>query len=204
MAILCGGDYNPVSYLIFFFWISLNGIISQGGLSGCGWKTALQLSRTNLARDLFFATQTITTHQQMQDFLIGWRQDFRTLLAENPDDILDRQYPSIAKNVASNFPEIETLSLYAHPVTSFTMNNIPDIASWCLRPPDLVKIAFACEKYFSWGSLGEIIPRFKATLWPGVVFRYLLLVSLKTMYFSCCVIFNTICLAPGYRNTIYT
>ncbi|KAF8955909.1 PIN domain-like protein [Flammula alnicola] len=157
MAILCGGDYNP------------------GGLPGCGWRTALQLARTDLATDLFCAARRIPTRQQMSDFLTGWRQDFRSLLADNPDNVLDRRYPLIAKNVASDFPAVDVLSLYAHPVTSWTTNQVPDSASWCLRPPNLTKIALLCEKYFSWGSLGEIVPRFKATLWPGVVFRYLLL-----------------------------
>lgn len=177
MAILCGGDYNPVNFSLFSPFISLSDK-SQGGLPGCGWKTALQLSRTNFATDLFLAARTIPTRQQMRDFLLGWRQDFRRLLAENPDNKLDRQYPLIANNVSSTFPAIDALSLYANPITSWTVDDqVPDIASWCLRPPNPTKIALLCEKYFSWGSLGEIVPRFKKTLWPGLVFRYILLVS---------------------------
>lgn len=113
---------------------------------------------------------------------MGWRQDFRILLADNPNKKLDRRYPLIARNVHSNFPAIDAVSLYANPITSWTTGQLPDFTSWSLRPPDLNEITLLCEKYFSWGSLCEIAPRFQSTLWPGLVCRYLLLVSQKTSH----------------------
>jgi Holliday junction resolvase YEN1 len=94
----------------------------------------------------------------------------------DPQNILGRRYPSLAKNVTDAFPSVDVVFQYAQPLTSWTMDQVPDVRSWKLQRPHLAEIATLCEKYFSWGSSGDIVARFKETLWPGITVRYLLLV----------------------------
>ena len=141
MAILCGGDYDKVSLMSLF---QVFAILFQleVGLKGCGWKTAR--------------------------FLHDWRPKLRTLLAHDPQKILGRRYPLLTKNITDTFPSVDIVLQYARPLTSWTIDRIPDTKSWQLQPPYLTKIATLCEKYFSWGSSGDIVSRFKETLWPGI------------------------------------
>jgi len=83
------------------------------------------------------------------------------------------------------FPIIHVVLQYAQPVTSWTMDQIPNVGSWQLQPPHLTKIATLCEKFFSWGSSGDIVSRFKKTLWPGIATRHLLLVKDIALRFLC-------------------
>ena len=112
----------------------------------------------------------------LRDFLRDWRIKFRILLVHDPQNILGRKYPQLAKNITDTFPSLDVVLQYAQPLTSWSINQIPDTKSWQLRRPSLTKIAMLCEKYFSWGSSGDIVSRFKETLWPGITVRHLLLV----------------------------
>ncbi|KAF8190100.1 PIN domain-like protein [Pholiota molesta] len=157
MAILCGGDYDNT------------------GLIGCGWKTASRLARTELAHSLFNAATSLLSREDLCTFLCEWREAFRILLAQDPNNVLGRKYPSLASNVTDEFPPVDILLLYAHPVTSWSMGSqTPDQSLWRLRQPDLPAIGTLCEKYFSWGSSGDMVASCKGTLWPGVAIRSLL------------------------------
>jgi Holliday junction resolvase YEN1 len=149
---------------------------NEVGLKGCGWKTARLLAQSELAKSLFLAASLSSSREELQDFLRGWRPKLRTLLLYDLQNILGRRYPLLAKNVTDTFPSVDIILQYARPLTSWTMDQIPDTKSWQLRRPCLAKIATLCEKYFSWGSSGDIVSRFKETLWPGITIRHLLLV----------------------------
>ena len=97
-------------------------------------------------------------------FFCEWRPKLRTLLVYDPQNILGRRYPLLAKNITDTFPSIDIILQYAQPLTSWTMDQIPDTKSWRLRRPCLAEITSLCEKYFSWGSSGDIVSRFKETL----------------------------------------
>ena len=157
------------------------------GLEGCGWKTARLLAQSELAASLFIAASTSTSRSGLQEFLCDWRNKLRTLLALDPQNILGRRYPSLAKNVTDNFPSVDLILQYAQPLTSWTTDQMPNTASWQCRQPHLTKIAALCEKFFSWGSSGDIILRFKNTLWPGIAIQHLLQVQTrnKSCYSLC-------------------
>ena len=183
MAILCGGDYNKLSLMpAVYFKFS---IFYQVGLKGCGWKTACLLAQSELARSLFLAASLSSSQAGLRNFLRDWRPKLRTLLAHDPQNILGRRYPLLAKNITDTFPSVDIVLQYAQPLTSWTMDQIPDTNSWQLRQPCLTKIATLCEKYFSWGSSGDIVSRFKETLWPGITIRHLLLVRNIVLIFLC-------------------
>jgi len=65
------------------------------------------------------------------------------------------------------------------------MDQVPNTASWQRRQPHLTEIAALCEKFFSWGSSGDIVSRFKNTLWPGIAIQHLLQVRNKSCYMVC-------------------
>ena len=156
------------------------------GLEGCGWKTACLLARSELAKSLFLAASTSSSQAGLRDFLCDWRPKFRTLLAHDPQNILGRRYPSLAGKITNTFPSVDVVLRYAQLLTSWTMDQVPNTTSWQLRQPQLTEIATLCEKYFSWGSSGDIVSRFKGTLWPGITIRHLLLVRDIILTFSVC------------------
>jgi Holliday junction resolvase YEN1 len=155
----------------------------EAGLKGCGWKTARLLAQSELAKSLFLAASESSSQAVLEDFLCDWRSKFLTLLMHDPQNILGRSYPSLAKDIIDTFPSVDVVFRYAQPLTSWTIDRIPDTKSWQLRRPCLTKIATLCEKYFSWGSSGDIVSRFKETLWPGIVVRHLLLVRNNALNF---------------------
>ena len=74
---------------------------------------------------------------------------------------------------------------YAQPLTSWTMDQVPNTASWQPHQPCLTEIAVLCEKFFSWGSSGDIVMCFKNTLWLGIAIQHLLQVQKKSCYMVC-------------------
>ncbi|KAF9471604.1 PIN domain-like protein [Pholiota conissans] len=162
VAILCGGDYN------------------QGGLNGCGEVIARRLAQTDLAESLYAAATCSQARSALRRLLPGWRESLRTLLRENPGNVVGKKYPQVADALTDDFPPIDILTLYATPLTSWTATHItaPNTTSWILEHPDITKIGNLCEKYFSWGSSGEIAKRFEKKLWPGVSIRAVLQLAL--------------------------
>ena len=185
MAILCGGDYNKVSRLNpIFISLSLKSK-SKVGLEGCGWKTACLLTQSELTTSLFIAASTSTSRSGLRDFLRDWRNKLRSLLAFDPQNILGRRYPSLANNITDKFPSVDLILQYVQPLTSWTMDQVPNAASWQRRQPHLTEIAVLCEKFFSWGSSGDIVSRFRNTLWPGIAIQHLLQVRNESCYTVC-------------------
>ncbi|GLB40804.1 putative PIN domain-like protein [Lyophyllum shimeji] len=158
IAILSGGDYAP-------------------GLDGCGIGIAHQLSiGTSLGEDLYVAARDLP-RRELPDFLQGWRKRLRHQLAKDPDQILGRRYPAAARKVSRDFPRPDVLWYYLHPATSCSAD-IPSpqihAASHADKQPDLAALAVWCEKYFSWGTNGQILERFRNNLWSGICIRSLM------------------------------
>ena len=153
MAILCGGDYDKVSHFNPFFF-SLSWFLFKSkpkvGLDGCGWKTVHLLTQSELATSIFIAASNLTSWSGLVNFLCDWWKKLHTLLAFDPQNILGRRYPSLAKNITDNFPSVDLILQYAQPLTSWTMDQMLNTASWQCRQPNLTEIVALCEKFFSW------------------------------------------------------
>ena len=133
MAILCGGDYDKVSLIpTISFKFSSSHFDFEVGLKGCGWKIARSLAQSELAKSLFLAASTSSSHAGLQDFLRDWCPKLQTLLVHDPNNILGRRYLLLAKNITDTFPSVDVVLQYAHPLTSWTMDQIPDTKSWQL------------------------------------------------------------------------
>jgi Holliday junction resolvase YEN1 len=92
----------------------------------------------------------------------------------DPNGLLGWKYPAVAQKICNKFPSIDILLLYARPITSWTVDTIPDSSQWSLRQPNLSALSLLCKKSFSWGSSGQIISRFQKNVWRGIIMWYLL------------------------------
>lgn len=155
-----------------------NADMMQNGLRGCGIIIAHQLARSQLAEPLFQASQRYSK-ASLETFLIAWRKNLREELTSDPHNLLGRKHPRIADNITNGFPSIDTLFLYAKPITTWTETGRgPDTSHWPPRQPDLSRIASPSERLFGWGTEGKIVKRFCDNVWPGVVIQYLIQVCL--------------------------
>ncbi|EDQ98259.1 uncharacterized protein LACBIDRAFT_336129 [Laccaria bicolor S238N-H82] len=156
IVILSGGDYDQI------------------GLPGCSSKIAYQLAQGGLADSLFEAVNKLTQHE-LQDFLDDWRKKLANELLYDPHGVMGMKHPALAHNIPSDFPKLDVLRLYTHPLTSWSdYGNSPDTTSWGLHQLNLANLAVLCEKSFSWGSAGIIIPHFCMNVWPAAMMRMLL------------------------------
>ena len=154
IALLSGGDYH------------------QAGLSGCGPKVAHGLAKCGFGDSLLSAARSLP-RDRLQKYLASWKSDLAEELCTNSRGILGRRYNSLSKTIPEEFPDIDILMSYANPVTSETEGKVHRIKATWEQPLDLGRIAHICELYFEWGVRHVIIKRFRTTIWPAAVFRFL-------------------------------
>jgi hypothetical protein len=150
-AILRGGDYHS-------------------GIDGCGPKIASGIACTPLATRLFQIASTLPIDQEA---LSIWRLDLCQELKTNASGLLPNKCLSLSRKVPLDFPPIDVLTTYVHPITSQThkgafSRNKP--LTWS-NDPDLAKIAALCERSFEWGYKEHLIQRFRTLLWPWMALR---------------------------------
>lgn len=164
VAILRGGDYDV------------------SGLAGCGVGIAHGLAMCGFGDRLLEAAQTLS-RQELTGFLNAWRQDLRAELQTNARGYIGRKYPSVAKSVTDDFPDVDVLFLYVHPITSETIRPSPTPDRFWMdweREPQLDVIARLCRFYFGWSHAQLIVNRLHSAVWPGVVLRALRYVALSS------------------------
>ncbi|GJJ07649.1 hypothetical protein Clacol_001853 [Clathrus columnatus] len=160
IALLRGGDYD------------------QQGIDGCGVHIAQALAKAGFGDSLLLAARS-NTPGYLEEFLPQWRKDLRAELATNASGFAPRKSPTVAKRITHDFPRLDILRYYTHPVTSESEHNTPrGLDSLWKKRADVAKIARVCELYFEWGVEAKIIKRFRSFLWPGVVLRTLLYTAL--------------------------
>lgn len=155
IGLMSGGDYH------------------QRGLDGCGVKIAHGLAKCGLGDTLFEAAQTMT-REELETFLISWRRELRHELCTDSKGHIGHRNPSLANSVPSDFPNVDILLSYTHPITSRSTGNPVDTLKMTLSSePDLGKLAAVCESYFEWGFKERIIKRFRNIMWHSVTLRIL-------------------------------
>ena len=91
-----------------------------------------------------------------------------------------RKSPAIARRITEDFPRLDVLHCYTHPITSESEGTgTRGLDSLWKKQADVAKIAHVCELYFEWGMEKTIIKRFRSFLWPGAVLRSLLQTALE-------------------------
>ena len=154
IGVLRGGDYSK-------------------GLNGCGVTTAHGLAKCGFGDSLVRAARSLP-RSELEDFLVGWREDIRAELRTNSRGHLQRKSPTLAKSIDEDFPDVEVLLSYTNPITSEEKGrgHKNAVVDWD-KEPDLGRIAGLCEMYFEWGIKHIIIKRFRTVLWPFAVLRIL-------------------------------
>lgn len=151
---------------------------SQQGIDGCGVHIAQAVAKAGFGDSLLSAANS-NVPGYLEEFLPQWRKNLREELASNASGFAPRKSPAIAKRITQDFPRLDILRCYTHPVTSESEYNTPrGLDSLWRKRSDVAKIARVCELYFEWGVEAKIIKRFRSFLWPGVVLRTLLYTAL--------------------------
>ncbi|KAG8936112.1 hypothetical protein FRC02_004430 [Tulasnella sp. 418] len=165
MGLLCGGDYQ------------------QSGLEKCGKQTAVALAKCGFGDELLEAVQGKPSSKSQDTYILweigaraklaAWRRALREELASNSKGFLGRKLKSLSNSIPNDFPMLEVLLSYIHPITSESKGwKVSDSNMW-LKEPILGDIAHCCEKYFEWGVKDIILKRFRTVIWPGACSRIL-------------------------------
>jgi Holliday junction resolvase YEN1 len=126
-----------------------------------------------LADELKHAISTMAM-EDLRKFLVDWRVRLRVELTLVPSNVLHRKQLQVARNVMPGFPSCEVVHLFCHPVTSSDAMTPLDMSQWGRLKPDLPSLADWCERYFSWGTSGQILKRFQNNVWAGICLWHLL------------------------------
>lgn len=153
IGLLSGGDYHT------------------GGVMKCGPTIAHGLAKCGFGDTLYTAAMSLSD-DELPAFLANWRNELRHELQTNSRGIMGRKNPSLSKAVPDDFPRIEILRSYTHPITSVSLGRPENYLNlnW-KKEPDLGKLAATCEFYFEWGYKEAIIKRFRTVIWPSAVLR---------------------------------
>ncbi|THU80442.1 PIN domain-like protein [Dendrothele bispora CBS 962.96] len=156
MAILCGGDYDK-------------------GLERCGWKTAYGLTNTELGSELLLASDEDAA--TIRKILPAWREKLRDHLARDPHGFIGRKNVGIASNIPGNFPSMDVVRKYTHPVISHTLLAAAFLGWGHLRLPNIPVLSELTERLFLWKSIGKQEKKFTSKIFDGFCVRYLMLLS---------------------------
>lgn len=150
IALMSGGDYSS-------------------GIDRVGPLTARRLAKIGFAERLLDGIKRLshdpTAHEQ---FMNEWREDVAEVLTKNPDGVLERKAPALAKKILdSDFPNLKVVKNYVEPKVSKrgsqrapTWDNDIDVEGL---------IAFVTTM-FEWGN-EQIQSSFRMTLWLGIFMR---------------------------------
>ncbi|KAG1895579.1 PIN domain-like protein, partial [Suillus fuscotomentosus] len=128
-AMLHGGDYNP------------------GGLLGCGSQVSHALLAGDLS-DSLMRVMTSVAPAQLPGMLKTWRDHLCTVLV---DGTLGRKYPALAASIPADFPSVEIMHLYLHPVTTWSDGTNSSLLPQ-LNPtqPNIGRLAAFCKACLGW------------------------------------------------------
>ncbi|KAJ7826418.1 PIN domain-like protein [Mycena leptocephala] len=165
LAILGGGDYDTV------------------GLPGCGGHIAHALARCGFGDSLLAACQNMS-EDNLQHFLVQWRQDLRIELATNSRGFLRNKQIALSTKIPDTFPSLRVLHLYVRPVTSWSDGFVPPATeNWTVKLPDLPGLAKYCKEEFGWKA-DVIVDKFQRLIFSGLCTRRLTMESANTRPFT--------------------
>lgn len=107
-------------------------------------------------------------------FLPAWRKQIKDIFRFNPDQILGkRKYPSVARNVFDNFPDVKVIEMHVRPITSRSHGpKWPgfDRARECASR--IRHTAALSEQVFGWRE-GILLEKLRRNVWLGATIRSL-------------------------------
>ncbi|KAJ7864284.1 hypothetical protein B0H14DRAFT_2187549, partial [Mycena olivaceomarginata] len=103
-------------------------------------------------------------------FLETWRELLRTELLTNSSGHLPHRYRQLAAKIPSDFPDLDVINLYLHPLVSDLAYTTTGLV---FQPPRLDILACFAEDHFTWGDSLGILAHFADNLFAGLVIREL-------------------------------
>lgn len=128
---------------------------------------AYALARAGLGRTLVYGIENATNEAE---FVEGWVGDLRRELCENTSGFLTRKQPNVASRIPADFPDLEVLQLYLHPLTS-EFGGGPTIPLISHGGPNPLALAKYTQKQFVWNS--GILRYLASWVFPGMAVREL-------------------------------
>ncbi|KAJ7887588.1 PIN domain-like protein [Mycena olivaceomarginata] len=107
------------------------------------------------------------SHAGSMVFLAAWRESLRSELQTNASGCLPHRCKRLAASIPADFPDLEVINLYLHPIVVEHTSTRPLI----LRPPRLDVLARFAEDHFGWGDSVGILAHFADHLFAGLVVR---------------------------------
>ncbi|KAJ7875906.1 PIN domain-like protein [Mycena olivaceomarginata] len=133
---------------------------------GCGLAIAMGLARAGLGKQLISGLEG-QSHAGSMVFLAAWRESLRSELQTNASGCLPHRCKRLAASIPADFPDLEVINLYLHPIVVEHTSTRPLI----LRPPRLDVLARFAEDHFGWGDSVGILAHFADHLFAGLVVR---------------------------------
>ncbi|KAK2467390.1 hypothetical protein APHAL10511_000625 [Amanita phalloides] len=168
IAILAGGDYDQVSWILLTLAPPLNKLNPQSGLIGCGVTLAQQISQSGLGHDLFMEMHRSADPMDVDQFLQHWCVQLQHELSVDPNKTLGRRYQWLADLIQQDFPPWEVMDKYIHPFTSEQTAGIHwRPTGWVPQCLSLEKVTQLCKELFSWGTVPGIMNHLATHVWIG-------------------------------------
>ncbi|KAL0572492.1 Rad2 nuclease [Marasmius crinis-equi] len=148
----------------------LRGTNYHDGVKGCGITIDLQLAQCGFGEALIKGREEhAKVPQSFSVFLMGWRSDVQYELLHNTRGHLRHTYPAVAGNISGTFPNLKVLEHFV----DVERTPIPEGCD-SLKPqlPNIPNIVGVCRNNLLWTD-GEMLRRFEAHFWQGVVFQIL-------------------------------
>ncbi|KAF8583496.1 hypothetical protein K439DRAFT_1239465, partial [Ramaria rubella] len=123
--------------------------------------------------DTLVSAVKTSSHAELDAFIPIWCDALWMELCTNASGCGAQKFPTIAENVADNFPSLDVLLSYVVPITSGQAGLGRADTLWH-KEVDVGKVTRVCEMYFEWGIESTIIKRFRTLIWPGAVLRMFL------------------------------
>ncbi|KAL8407627.1 hypothetical protein RB594_006452 [Gaeumannomyces avenae] len=159
VALMSGGDYDP------------------DGIPGCGVKVACQAARAGFGRSLCKIKRS-----DPPSVLAAWREGLRRDLADNVSGSFSRRNKAVAAAIPDDFPDMEVLGYYTHPVVSrdAALERLKISFSDALVGGDmnLLGLRDFTANTFDWTGKGGAI-KFIRVLGPSLLVQKMLLPSLQ-------------------------
>jgi hypothetical protein len=107
-------------------------------------------------------------------FLPAWRKQIKDVFRFNPDQILGkRKYPSVARNVFDNFPDVKVIEMHVRPITSRShgprWSGFDRTRECSSRVRHTVALS---EQVFGWRE-GVLLEKLRRNIWLGATVRSL-------------------------------
>lgn len=156
IALMSGGDY-----------------ITEG-ISGCGVKVAYEAARARFG-DLLCKIKASEAAERQGDAFKEWRTYLQNELATNKSKFFRTKHRAL--RIPEDFPNIEVLRYYTHPVVSpaFVLEKLKKGISWN-RPVNVVKLREFVKETFDWNFRGGAI-KFVKVFAPGILVKKLLAIG---------------------------